>query len=71
MTREEIRQRRQAIADSAAHYRREFNRGQLTVATCLEYLQGECGHPPEAIKSNYEISHFEKICSDCGARIDK
>jgi len=70
-TRQEIQQRRQAIAASAAHYRREFNRGSTTITTCLEYLQAECQHPPEAIISNYEISHFDRTCSDCGARIKK
>jgi hypothetical protein len=65
-TRDEIRQRRRAIADSAAHYRAEFNRGQITVKTCLEYLQAECEHPPEAITKEYAGRNFVAKCGDCG-----
>jgi hypothetical protein len=65
-TRDEIRQRKTAIAQSTAHYRAEFNRGARTVATCLQYLHAHCPHPPEARKSEYVGSHFEHRCSDCG-----
>jgi len=67
-TREEIRRRRAAIAESAAHYRREFNRGTVTVATCLEYLQGDCPHPESV--TEYQLSHFDRRCKDCGKLLD-
>jgi hypothetical protein len=67
-TRAEVQARRKAIAESSAHYRREFNRGAATVATCLEYLQAECQHP-ETI-SEYQLSHFDRRCTDCGKLLD-
>jgi hypothetical protein len=67
LTREDIQRRRKAIAESVAHYRREFNRGTITTSTALAYVQAECEHLE--IRSNYEISHFVRECRDCGKQL--
>ena len=66
-TRESIIARRKACdANELAAYR-DHAATLLRIRTSREYLQRECEH--SVTVQRYEISHFEKYCSDCGVKL--
>jgi hypothetical protein len=58
-----IRKRRKAVFDSIDFYDRQHRDFVLRAITNLEYVQADCPHLD--ITSQYEISHFVRVCSDC------
>ena len=67
LDREEIQARRAAIAMQKMQINRDAKKFTARCDELLLALQERCNHFDVVMK--YGISHFEKICGDCGKRI--